>query len=106
MMRKCKITAIKHTMQDDLVKQYGAEGFGACPRVQPGQEFVVEGHGMPEGFCNEAWRAIHHYVFALVHGGGQDLFFTGNWVREPNVAIVSCNDGLRPVIFKIEAFDE
>lgn len=28
------------------------------------------------------------------------------WIRKPGVAICSCNDGLRPVIFKLEATDE
>ena len=27
-------------------------------------------------------------------------------IKEPGVAIVSCNDGLRPVIMKLEATDE
>lgn len=29
-----------------------------------------------------------------------------DWIKEPGVAIVSCNDGLRPVIMKLEATDE
>ena len=29
-----------------------------------------------------------------------------NWIKKPGVAIVSCNDGLRPVIMKLEATDE
>ena len=28
-----------------------------------------------------------------------------DWTREPGVAISSCNDGFRPVIFKLEATD-
>ncbi len=34
------------------------------------------------------------------------LFYYGDWIRKPSVAICSCNDGLRPVIFKLEATDE
>ena len=30
----------------------------------------------------------------------------GDWIKKPGVAIVSCNDGLRPVIMKLEATDE
>ena len=30
----------------------------------------------------------------------------GDWIKKPGVAIVSCNDGLRPVYFKLEATDE
>ncbi len=37
---------------------------------------------------------------------GNDVFYYGGWIREPGVAICSCNDGLRPVIFKLEAMEE
>jgi uncharacterized repeat protein (TIGR04076 family) len=45
-------------------------------------------------------------VFALAHGAGKSLFYYGDWIKKPGVAIVSCNDGLRPVIMKLEATDE
>ena len=38
--------------------------------------------------------------------GGGDLFVLRDWIRTPGVAICSCNDGLRPVIFKLEATDQ
>lgn len=44
------------------------------------------------------------FTFAVVAENG--LFYYGDWIREPGVAICSCNDGLRPVIFKLEATDE
>ena len=28
------------------------------------------------------------------------------WTEDPHVMVACCNDGTRPVIFKIEAFDE
>ena len=59
-----------------------------------------------DGFCDEAWKAVYQYVFALSHGTGDGLFYYGDWIREPGVAVCSCNDGLRPVIFKIEATEE
>lgn len=37
--------------------------------------------------------------------GIDDLFYYGDWIKKPGVAIVSCNDGLRPVIFKLESTD-
>ena len=46
------------------------------------------------------------YAFTLAHGAGEDVFYFGDWIRKPGVAICSCNDGLRPVIFKLEATDE
>lgn len=35
-----------------------------------------------------------------------ELFYYGDWIRKPGVAICSCNDGLRSVIFKLEATQE
>lgn len=43
---------------------------------------------------------------AAEYGAGNDVFYYGDWIRKPGVAICSCNDGLRPVIFKLEATDE
>jgi len=60
-------------------------------------------YAKPDGFCDEAWKAVYQYVFALAHGAGDHVFYYGDWIRKPGVAICSCNDGLRPVIFKLEA---
>ena len=38
--------------------------------------------------------------------GGGDLFYYGDWICTPGVAICSCNDGLRPLIFKLETTDQ
>ena len=43
-------------------------------------------------------------MFALAHGAGKSLFCYGDRIKKPGVAIVSCNDGLRSVIMKLEAF--
>lgn len=104
-MKKCKITVLKTTFDEKLAKEYGAEGLGACPMLVAGQTFHAD-YAKPEGFCDEAWKAIYQYVFALAHGADKGLFYYGDWIRTPGVAICSCNDGLRPVIFKIEATDE
>ena len=100
-----KITVLKTTLDQELADQYGAEGLTACPYHQVGQVFYAD-YAKPEGFCDEAWKALYQYVFALAHGAGQDTFYYGDWIRTPGVAICSCNDGLRPVIFKVEATDE
>ena len=51
-----------------------------------------------------AWRTINQYVFALACGVRE--FYYGDWIKKPGVAIVSCNDGLRPIIMTLEATDE
>ena len=45
------------------------------------------------------------YVFALAHGVKEPFYYC-DWIGVPGVAICSCNDGLRPVIFKLEATQE
>jgi len=42
-------------------------------------------------------------VFLLLHGGGN--FYDG-WMKNPKSAMISCNDGFRPVSFYLEALDE
>ena len=32
-------------------------------------------------------------------------WYYNDWIKTPGVAIVSCNDGLRPVIMKLEKTD-
>ena len=51
-------------------------------------------------------QAIYQYAFVLAHGADKELFYYGDWIKKPGMAICSCNDGLRPVIFKLEATDE
>lgn len=104
-MKKCKITVLKKTFQDDLAKEYGVDNLTSCPMLKEGQVFYAD-YAKPDGFCDEAWKAVYQYVFALSHGSDKELFYYGDWIRTPGVAICSCNDGLRPVIFKIESTNE
>ena len=101
-MKKVKITVLKTTFDEELAKEYGVEGLTACPMLKEGQVFFAD-YAKPEHFCDEAWKAIYQYVFALAHGAGNDVFYYGDWIRKPGVAICSCNDGIRPVIFKLES---
>lgn len=100
-MKKVKITILKTTLQEDLAKEYGVEGLSTCPLMSEGEVYYAD-YAKPEGFCDEAWKAIYQYVFALAHGV-QDVWYFHDWIEKPGVAIVSCNDGLRPVIMKLEA---
>ena len=55
--------------------------------------------GVP--FCSEAWDAISRYIYTGLQGGS----IMKGWMREENTMICCCNDGTRPVIFKIERID-
>lgn len=103
-MKKVKITVLKTHFDEELAAEYGADGLKACPMHKAGQVFYAD-YAKPQGLCDEAWKAMYQYVFALAHGAENGLFYYGDWIREKGVAIVSCNDGLRPVIFKLEATD-
>ena len=104
-MNRVRITVLRKTLQEDLAKEYGVAGLTKCPMLTEGQVFYAD-YAKPEGMCDEAWKAIYQYVFALAHGGKDTLFYVGDWIDKRGVAICSCNDGLRPVIFKLEATDE
>ena len=103
-MKKVRITVLKTTLDQELAAEYGIAGLTACPMLREGQEFYAD-YAKPQGLCDEAWKAIYQYVFALAHGAGSEAFYYGDWIRKPGIAICSCNDGLRPVIFKLEATD-
>ena len=102
-MKKCKIEVLKTTFHDDLAQQYGCKNLGKCPMHKVGDIFYGD-YAKPEGLCDEAWKAMYQYVFALSHGS--NIFYYGDWIDKEGVAICSCNDGIRPVIFKIERTDE
>ena len=75
----------------------------ACTYNKVGQVFYSDGWQKPDGLCSNAWLCMREYVFALSHGGKD--FFDG-WLKDENTAIISCNDGTRPVIYKIEPVNE
>lgn len=102
-MNKVKITVLRTMFNSDLAAEYGADGLGPCPMHEQGQVFYAD-YAKPEGMCDEARKAVYQYVFALAHGCAE-TFYYGDWISKPGVAICSCNDGLRPVIFKLEATD-
>ena len=52
-------------------------------------------------FCSEAWDAISRYIYTGLQGGS----IMKGWMKKENEMITCCNDGTRPVIFKIERID-
>ena len=64
-----------------------------------GDVFISKNGERPDGFCNNAWECIKKYATALANGEGN--FFDG-WMKNPHSAMISCNDGFRPVSFLLE----
>lgn len=106
-MPDCKITVLRKMYNRDFAEQYAKKGdVGPCPRYEEGMVFYMgsdEKNEKPEGFCQEAWDCIGKYAFALAHGAG--AMFQGGWMKDDRVMIASCNDGVRPVVFKLERVD-
>ena len=102
---KSKDNGVENHFGRRVGKRVRSRRFEGLSDVKSRQVFYAD-YAKPEGFCDEAWKAIYQYVFALSHGAGETLFYYGDWIRKPGVAICSCNDGLRPVIFKLEATEE
>ncbi|MBO4556193.1 MAG: TIGR04076 family protein [Elusimicrobiales bacterium] len=101
-MKKCRITVIRITEYSDLMAKYENPISHACG-MREGQVFIANGWRRPDGFCESAWDSISPFVLALSCGGSN--FYDG-WMKNPRSAMISCNDGFRPVSFLIEAMDE
>ena len=101
-MKKCRITVVRRASYEDLMAQYENPIEHACDMCV-GQVFIANGWQRPEGLCQSAWESMSSFVMALAHGGGN--FYDG-WMKNPHSAMISCNDGFRPVSFLIEALDE
>ena len=101
-MKKVRITVMRMARYDDLMEKYENPIEHACS-MRLGQVFVCEGWQKPEGMCDSAWEALSPFVMALAHGA--ENFYDG-WMKDPRSAMISCNDGFRPVSFLVEALDE
>ena len=86
-----------------LTDKYEGEGLTPCAYNTPEMVFYSNGWQKPKGLCDNAWKSMLEYVMTLSHG---DENFYNGWMKDKKSAIVSCNDGFQPVIFKIEATDE
>ena len=100
-MKRIKITVKRITVYRDLMAEYENPIEHACD-MQLGQTFVVENCEKPEAMCQSAWETLYPFVRELAEGGGN--FFDG-WMRNPHSAMLSCNDGFRPVSFYIEVVE-
>ena len=101
-MLRCKISVIRKASYPDLSKQYENPISHTCDLYE-GQVFWAAEDKCPRGFCKSAWESIRPFVLELLNGGGN--FFDG-WMKNPNSAMLSCNDGFRPVSFYVEAVEE
>lgn len=97
-MKKIRITVLRKACYADLIEKYENPLPHPCD-LKEGDVFIADGWKKPEGFCDSAWETISPFVMALAHGGSN--FYDG-WMKDPESAMLSCNDGFRPVTFLVE----
>lgn len=128
MKYQVKVTVLATKCFPDIQKKYLADPkSGPCPCYHAGDEYIfertpendsfwhtglntlVKGSGDPDTtaggpkmpFCAEAWDAISRYIYTALQGGS----IMHGWTNDERMMIACCNDGTRPVIFKIERID-
>ncbi len=124
MKHKVRVTVLDKKLYPELIREYCSnKSVGACTRFNVGDVFEFESGDFFRGglntlvhtdadpetvaggpsrpFCSEAWDAISKYIYAGLQGGS----IMNGWMERENEMIACCNDGTRPVIFKIERID-
>lgn len=114
MKHQCTVEVIDKKCYTDLQEQYLADPkSGACPCFEVGQKFLFERADGKDDFwhfgrdrdpkfpCAEAWDCISRYIYTALQGGA----IMKSWTNDERIMIACCNDGTRPVIFKIERTD-
>ena len=96
-----RITVVRKVCHKDLMERYENPIEHAC-ELSEGQVFVSENGQRPADLCESAWSSMESFVRELAAGGGN--FYDG-WMKDPKSAMISCNDGFRPVSFYLETID-
>lgn len=110
MQHKCRVEVIGKKCFNDYQEKYLADpNSGECPFYNVGDVFMFERYSEHDDFwtmgkgsqCSEAWDCISRYIYTALQGGS----IMRNWTNDERMMIACCNDGTRPVIFKIERID-
>ena len=100
-MKNVKITVMKQTVYNDIISKYENPIEHACT-LKIGDSFISYNGKKPENLCDSAWESMEKFVKELACGGGN--FFEG-WMKNQHSAMISCNDGFRPVSFYFETIE-
>ena len=100
-MKKVRITVKRIVTHDDLIKEYENPIEHAC-FMKEGMTFISLNGERPDGFCDSAWSSVGPFVKDL--SNGVEDFYDG-WMKNKKSAMISCNDGFRPVSFLLEVID-
>ena len=101
-MYKVRICAVRQADYKDLQLQFENPIEHTCD-LKEGDVFLSIDGQKPEGLCDSAWGSMVEFVTALAKGDGN--FYDG-WMKNPYSAMISCNDGFRPVSFYLERIED
>ncbi len=97
-----KISVVRKVEHKDLIEKYENPIQHTCD-LKLGDTFISKNGKKPENLCDSAWESMKYFVEVLANGGGN--FYDG-WMKNKESAMISCNDGFRPVSFYIETIKE
>ena len=100
-MKNVRITVIRKVCHEDLIDLYENPIEHACD-MEEGRVFISENWQKPDGLCQSAWESMSQFVLTLACGG-EDIY--DGWMKNKKSAMISCNDGFRPVSFLLETID-
>ena len=99
---RIRITAVKRVEHKDLMEKYENPITHACD-MEIGKEYISIDGEKPASLCNSAWDSVGPFVRRLANG--EENFYDG-WMKNKKSAMISCNDGFRPVSYYIEVIEE
>jgi len=100
-MKDVRITVVRMAKYTDLMEKYENPIEHAC-ELSEGQVFICKNLKKPDFFCESAFKTLLPFIEYLAFGG-EDIY--DGWMKNKKSALLSCNDGFRPVSFLIEAID-
>ena len=110
MQYKCLVEVIEKKVFAELQGAYLADPeSGPCPFYNVGDTFLFTRYGQEDTFWtmgrgaqrSEAWDCISRYIYTALQGGS----IMRGWTNDEHLMIACCNDGTRPVIFKLQRQD-
>jgi uncharacterized repeat protein (TIGR04076 family) len=98
---RLKVVKVNANFDGELAEQYAIPNLGKCPFHQKGQVLYSDGINPPDGMCGVAWQVIAPMARQL--SLGELVQTSGTWLNDDTIGVVACPDGIRPVIFLLEA---
>ena len=98
-----RVTVMRRQCFSDLQSSYLDEPeTGPCSLMKEGDIFESVAGECPKGMCPKAWNIIQSRLDELARGNETNHDGCGVCRHDCHSEIVSCADGTRPVIFRLE----